>query len=220
MAIDGPAGSGKSTVAKIVARKMGYAYIDTGAMYRAATLLALRKGINPGDDARMAAELAAAEFSFSGDSESPRIYIDDEDVSQLIRAPELTRMVGPICEMPAVRQFLGNRQRQMGADGGVVLEGRDIGTVIFPDAEIKVFLTADPHARAQRRWQELMDKGIEMKLEEVALDVVRRDERDRSRPVAPLRKAGDSVVIDSTALTIGQVVERIMALITDFMRGR
>lgn len=210
VAIDGPAGAGKSTVARLVARKMGYRYVDTGAMYRALTLFALREGI-PCDDADRVAKLAArADIVMNGDGPVPSVILNGEDVSDAIRQPEVSRHVSLVARIPAVREQLTELQRQMAAAGRVVMEGRDIGTVVLPHAEHKFFVTASPEERARRRQREMAAAGQEVDLETLAREIARRDFIDSTREVAPLKPAPDALVIDTTGLTIEQVVERIV----------
>lgn len=219
VAIDGPMGSGKSTVAREVARRLGFRYVDTGAMYRAVALTALRRGV-PLDDAEALAELARSivlvvEPSADGGT---RVVVDGEDVTDRLRTVEVNRIVARVACVPGVREALRAHQRALGARGRVVMEGRDIGSVILPDAEVKVFLTASPEVRARRRQAELAAAGEAVDLEEVRRIEDEDDRTATTREVAPLRVAPGAVVIDSTDLTVDQVVERIVALV-DRARG-
>ncbi|MBC8204686.1 (d)CMP kinase [bacterium] len=218
IAIDGPAGAGKSTVTRLTAEKLGFKYIDTGAMYRAAALITLRRKINIDDESAVGDELKRSRIELKHEDGSSSVLLDDEDVTDEIRSPDLTRMVGPVCEKEVVRRILSGRQREMGVDGGVALEGRDIGTVVFPDAEVKIFLSADPHERAVRRWKELREKGVEVELIEVERDIIARDKRDSGRQIAPLKKAEDAIEIDTTYMTIDEVVDRITAIVESYMK--
>ncbi|MDI6709501.1 MAG: (d)CMP kinase [Thermoanaerobacterales bacterium] len=210
VAIDGPAGAGKSTVARLVAREIGYRYVDTGAMYRALTLLALRKGI-PCDAEDLVAELAArARIIMNGDGPVPSVILDGEDVGTAIRQPEVSRHVSLVARIPAVRERLTELQRRMAAAGRVVMEGRDIGTVVLPHAEHKFFITASAEERARRRQRELAAAGRQCDLDVLAREIARRDFIDSTREVAPLRPAPDALVIDTTERTIDQVVEMIV----------
>ncbi len=213
VAIDGPAGSGKSVVSRLTAQALNYRYVDTGAMYRAATLVSMRSGIPPEREAELVRELNRHQMEFDYRDGFSRVILDGEDVSNDIRSPELTRLIGPVCELDGVRRLLGELQRDMGRDGAVVLEGRDIGTVIFPDAEVKIYLDAAPEVRAERRWNELLNKGIEVDYDEVLADIHRRDERDMSRSVAPLQKAKDAIQIDTTDMSIEEVVNEIVQIV-------
>ncbi len=207
IALDGPSGVGKSTTAKQVAQCLGWSYLDTGAMYRATALALQRAGVELDDRPRVERVLAGLEIR----QEGVREFLGGEDVSEAIRTPEVTRMVTPVSADARVRQVLVEQQRQIGRAGGWVVDGRDIGTVVFPDACCKIFLTASIQARAGRRFQELQDKGVPLPLDEVAADLQRRDLADSTRAVSPLRKAEDAVELDSSAMTQLQVVEWIVA---------
>ena len=207
IALDGPSGVGKSTTAKQVAQCLGWSYLDTGAMYRATALALQRAGVELDDRPRVERVLAGLEIR----QEGVREFLGGEDVSEAIRTPEVTRMVTPVSADARVREVLVDQQRRIGAQGGWVVDGRDIGTVVFPDACCKIFLTASIQARAGRRFQELQDKGVPLPLDEVAADLQRRDLADSTRAVSPLRKAEDAVELDSSAMTQLQVVEWIVA---------
>lgn len=215
VAIDGPAGAGKSTVTRRVAERLGYLIVDTGALYRAVALAAQRARVAWDDApalARLAAELersAAVRLERASDG-SVRVWLDREDVSAAIRTQEISQGASQVSAVPGVRAALLELQRASGRDGGVVLEGRDIGTVVFPNAEAKFFLTASVAIRAQRRFDELVARGEAPSLEEVKREVIERDTRDSSRPIAPLRQAPDATVVDSSSLEIAAVVERIV----------
>ncbi|HHZ20813.1 MAG TPA: (d)CMP kinase [Firmicutes bacterium] len=214
IAIDGPAGSGKSTVAKRVAEALNYIYVDTGAMYRAVTLAALRKGVSM-DDGEGLTELSAGiqlEFRPAEEGKGYRLYMDGEDVHEEIRSLEVTNNVSFVAAVAGVRRNLVRLQQSLTSGGGVVMEGRDIGTVVMPDAEVKVFLTASVAARTRRRLLELQAKGIMVNEEELQASIIRRDAIDSGREVDPLRPAPDSFELDTTELNIDQVVERILAL--------
>jgi cytidylate kinase len=213
IAIDGPVGAGKSTVAKLVARKLGYLYVDTGAMYRAVALKALRLGMDINDPIVMAmlAEATDIQLQQQGDG-SVRVFLDGEDVTEAIRTPEVSEASSIVSAHEGVRKVLAERQKAMAELGGVVMEGRDIQTVIVPDAEVKIFLTASLEERAKRRWLELQQKGISVSYEEVLQEVKERDERDKTRAIAPLRKAPDAVEIDTTGMTPEEVAEKIVEL--------
>ena len=207
VAIDGPAGAGKSTVARQLARRLGFTIIDTGAIYRSVALAAQRAGISWEDDTRLARLLdAGLGLSF----QSERVLLRGEDVTEAIRTPEISRGASVVSARLVVRQKLLQLQRDLGraAPRGAVLEGRDIGTVVFPDADVKFFLTASDEARAQRRHAELNEKGLSVPLPEVLSDQRRRDKDDTERAIAPLRAAADAVVVDTTGFDLEQVVER------------
>ena len=209
IAIDGPSGVGKSTTAKRLAQALGWDYLDTGAMYRA-TALALRRADALLEDG------SALESVLSGlhiEQRGSRFFLAGEDISEAIRTQEITRMVSSVSANARVREVLVEQQRAIGRTGkGWVVDGRDIGTVVFPDAATKIFLTASVEARARRRFLEQQAKGVEMSLEEVASDIARRDRADSTRAVSPLRKAEDAVEVDSSDLTLEEVVAKILAI--------
>ncbi len=204
IAIDGPAGSGKSTVARAVAAKLGMPYLDTGAMYRAVAFSAIRRGVDP-EDAPIVAKLAT-DMKLEV---AERVMVDDVDATIEIRSPEVSRAVSVVAVNPEVRRELVRRQREWAErEGSGVIEGRDIGTVVFPEAPVKVYMTASDEERAQRRSQELLD----MHYDEVAADIARRDHIDSTRALAPLAVAPDAVVVDTTASSVEHVVDRVLAL--------
>ncbi len=207
IAIDGPSGVGKSTTARRVAARLGWQYLDTGAMYRAAALAIQRVGLSLED--RPALERLLAGLALA--QEGTRIFLAGEDVSEAIRSQDVTRGVTPVSADARVREVLVEQQRRIGASGRWVVDGRDIGTVVFPHACCKVFLTASPEARARRRFLELEAKGQAPVFEEILADQLRRDEADSTRAVAPLRQAADAVELDSSALSLDQVVDWIVA---------
>jgi len=213
VAIDGPAGAGKSTVARRLARRLGYLYIDTGAMYRAVALAARRAGVDP-DDGEALGDLAERlQFALAADGDSPRLLVDGEDVSDAIRTPEISRGSSLVSRWPRVRAALVAEQRRMGAGGGVVMEGRDIGSVVFPEARAKVYLTASVEERARRRTEELRARGEAVDPAEVLREVRERDERDCGRAHSPLCCACDAVEFSTDGLTIEEVVEGLAALV-------
>ncbi|RJP74247.1 MAG: (d)CMP kinase [Candidatus Zixiibacteriota bacterium] len=210
IAIDGPAGAGKTSTAREVARRLNFLHLDTGAMYRALALKVLRAGC-PLDDAQAIAEIARrTRVSLRFDSDRPRVLLDGRDVTGELRSTEVTRAVTPVCEVPQVRERMVELQRRQGKAGGVVVEGRDIGTVVFPDAELKIFLTAGLEARARRRLQEIREAGDQADLEEVKRDLAQRDRRDEQREHSPLRRAEDAVEIDTSSLAFEEQVEEII----------
>lgn len=212
VAIDGPAGSGKSTTARLAAQRLGYLYLDTGAMYRAVTLKALREGVDVRDEEQVAKLAEDARIDLVMRDGKLTVLLDGEDVTEAIRMPEVNRNIGPVADNPEVRRILVERQRQMGARGGVVAEGRDIGTVVFPDAEVKLFLTALPHERARRRHKELLGKGVNLPLSNVLEEIEKRDQEDMSRPVGALRKAPDAIELDTTGLSVEEQVAEVVRL--------
>jgi len=207
IAIDGPSGVGKSTTARRVAERLGWQYLDTGAMYRATALALLRAGLSLEDRPGLERLLAGLQLA----QEGTRIFLDGEDVSEAIRSPEVTRHVTPVSADARVREVLVDQQRRIGASGNWVVDGRDIGTVVFTRACCKIFLTASPEARAQRRLWELQAKGQAPILAAVLADLQRRDQADSTRAASPLRKAEDAVELDSSDLTLDQVVDWIVA---------
>ena len=209
VAIDGPAGAGKSTIAKALARRIGADYIDTGAMYRAVALQLIRTGTDYNDPEALQAMLDAMDVDFS----EGRTILNGEDVSGLIRTPEISAVASPSSGVPAVRYKLTALQQAMGQRKSIVMDGRDIGTVVFPDADLKFFLTASADERARRRTEEMRAKGEEADFETIRADIIQRDYQDSHRDFRPLQKAADAVEIDSTDMSIDEVVETMMAFI-------
>jgi len=212
VAIDGPAGAGKSTVAKGVADRLGYLYIDTGAMYRAVAWKVIEEKIPISDHSKIAALANRLEVHFEKIEGEQHIFADGEDVTEAIRTPQATRLSSPVSAIKGVRKRLVALQRKMGEAGGVVMEGRDIGTVVFPRAEVKVFLTASAGERARRRTDQLKEMGVEADVQEIAAEISERDLRDSSRTEAPLKQASDAVLIETDPLTLDQVVEAVIAV--------
>jgi cytidylate kinase len=207
VAIDGPSGAGKSSLTKLLAQRLGYIHIDTGAMFRSVALMAKRAGIACEDDAGLAELCRGLSISFCRDGENARVLVNGEDVSSAIRSEEIGLFTSCISARKPVRDALLAMQRKMAEKGGVILEGRDIGTVVFPDAEVKFFLSASAEERGRRRFLELSGRGEQVTLEETISKVVCRDKQDEGRQHAPLRKAADAVAIDSTRLSIEEVLE-------------
>ncbi|MDD5561427.1 MAG: (d)CMP kinase [Candidatus Omnitrophica bacterium] len=213
VAIDGPAGAGKSTVAKILARKLGFLYIDTGAMYRAITLKALENNTDIHDENKVYELALNSRIDLCNNADgSLSVFLDNRDVSSDIRQVRITRFVSDVSKIKGVRQVLVKMQREMGQKGDCVLEGRDIGTVVFPDAQKKFFIDASAQVRASRRFKELKGLNQDVAEDEVAKDLSNRDKIDSSRKVSPLRKAIDAIYIDTTELSIEQVVEKMLKL--------
>ena len=210
VAIDGPAGAGKSTVAKRLAKELGYTYMDTGAMYRAFALKARREGIDLDNESALRASLAGTNVELMEKDGQPKVLLDGRDVTSEIRAPEMSQWASKISALKPVRERMVELQRALGTRGGVVVEGRDIGTVVFPGAEVKIFLTAGTQERGLRRFAELQAHGKDVTLEETLGEMKQRDRRDQERAVAPLRQAEDAVAVDSTGMSVDQVVEKIM----------
>lgn len=218
IALDGPSGSGKSTVGRALARLLGWRYLDTGATYRAATLAVLRAGADPADAAAVAATVAAVRIEVSTDPDKPGTTLGSEDVSAVIRGPEVTAAVSAVSAIPAVRAQMVALQRELAGTDGAILEGRDIGTTVFPDAPVKVFLDASPQVRAGRRAGDT-DSGVAATgpdlVSQVAADLARRDRLDSSRKASPLEPAPDAVHLDSSTLDADAVVQRVLSLARD-----
>ena len=214
IAIDGPAGSGKSTVSKLVAERLGLLYIDTGAMYRALTLKAIRSGADLEDEGGLVELARSTDIDLGYKDAKQFVLLDGEDVAGLIRTADLTKNVKYIARIPGVRHEMVRMQRHMGEKSGAVMEGRDITTVVFPDADYKFYLDADPEERARRRFKELKESGSQVTLEEIKKDVAIRDESDMKRSVGALKVADDAVVIDTTDLSIDHVVDEIMSKVS------
>jgi cytidylate kinase len=212
IAIDGPAAAGKSTVAKIIAEKLSYIYIDTGAMYRALTYKALKNGIDPNDEGKLIAMLKNTQIELRKAEEGQFVFLDGEDVTKQIRTNEVTNLVSIVAKHRQVRQEMVRRQQALAQNGGVVMDGRDIGTHVLPNAEVKVFLLASVEERARRRHEENLAKGFDSDFEKLKEEIALRDKIDSEREVAPLRKAEDAVVIDTTSLSIEDVVNKILDL--------
>lgn len=219
IAIDGPAGSGKSTVAKEVARRLNFLYVDTGAIYRALTLAAIREKIDLKDEEALAELARRVKIQLDMSSDSLKVILGTEDVSRAIREQALTEKVRFVAQIKAVRLELVKLQRKLAEKAnGAVLEGRDIGTVVFPNAKYKFYLDASPSERTRRRFKELRQMGQKVRAEAIAEDIARRDKSDMTRAVAPLAKAQDAVFIDTTKLTVGDVVEKILGIIGNSSR--
>jgi cytidylate kinase len=217
IAIDGPAGAGKSATARELAVRLGLPYLDTGAMYRAVALAARRAGLGPElDDGGRRAVVGFAErlgVSFSGNPRAQRVLLDGEDVTEALRAPEVSQMASVVSAIPEVRREMVRRQRELAAWTGGIVEGRDIGTVVFPDATLKVFLTAEPEVRARRRLDELARRGVVASWEDVLEDQRERDRRDSTRRDSPLRPAEGAVIVDTSRLSLAEVVDAVVALL-------
>ena len=214
IAIDGPSGAGKSTIARRVADRLNFRYIDTGAMYRACTLKVLHEDIDPDDEAAVSALARKIDIRLDAEEGMPLIFMDGENVSSAIRGSDVTTLVSKVCSYAAVREAMVELQRGYAREGGVVMDGRDIGTYVLRDAALKIFLTADPRERGHRRFVEWQQKGIglDMTEEDVINDLIRRDELDSNREIHPLRQSEDAVLIDSTAMTIDQVSDVVIEL--------
>ena len=212
IAIDGPTGSGKSTLAKYLAKRLGWAYLDTGAIYRTVGLYVYRTGKDPGDEAAIEAVLPEMDVSIAHEAEGQRVFLGEEDVSDAIRTPEMASYASQVAVHPAVRRFLLHTQRSFARAHDVVMDGRDIGTAVLPEADLKVFLTASLQARAERRYKELKERGAAITLDEVTERIRTRDERDMERETSPLRAAEDAVLLDTTELDLQESIDALVAL--------
>jgi len=210
IAIDGPAASGKSTTARLVAERLGYLHLDTGAMYRAVAAKVLRLGINPEDAGSVLAMMPHTHVELRLAGGSLKVLLDAEDVTEEIRSQTVTRAVSPVSSIPGVREAMVREQRRLGAEGGIVLEGRDIGTVVFPDADLKIFLVAGLEARARRRREELEARGTPAPLDTVLRELQERDRFDSTRNASPLRKAADALELDTSDMTIQEQVDAVV----------
>ena len=212
IAIDGPAGAGKSTIAKKIAKKMNFIYVDTGAMYRAMALYLLKREIDPADTNRIAKVCGEADISIEYRDGEQVVLLNGENVNACLRTEEVGSMASYSSAVPAVREKLVELQQRLASKADVVMDGRDIGTVVLPDADVKVYLTASSAARAKRRYLELLEKGEKAELPQIEQDIIDRDYRDMHREHSPLRQAEDAVLVDSSDMTIDEVVERILSL--------
>ena len=215
IAIDGPSGVGKSTYAKILAKDYGLVYVDTGALYRAVGLCVNRAGADPKSESEVVPLLSGIDVSLEYRDGTQCVIMNGEDVSGLIRTPEISMYASAVSALPPVREFLLGIQRDMVERGGVIMDGRDIGTVIMPDADVKFFITASNEVRAERRYKELVEKGVECEYEKILAEIVERDENDRTRAIAPAIPAEDAVIIDNSALTIGETVEAMKKVVSE-----
>lgn len=214
VAIDGPASSGKSTVAKIIAKRFGYVYCDTGAMYRSVTWAALENGIDVSDTKQVIDLACRIKITFEPGQPDQRVFVDGHEVTKDIRTEKIAANVSTVAAIPEVRAQMVEQQRQIAQAGGIVMDGRDIGTTVLPDAQVKVFLVASAHERARRRYEENLQKGLATQsLDELEAAIKLRDQKDSTRKVSPLTQAKDAILIDTTSLTIDQVVDEISALI-------
>lgn len=219
IAIDGPAGAGKSTLAKLVSEKLGYLYIDTGAMYRALAYIALQKGVDIEDGLQLKQLLDENEILLKATDKGVEVFVNEEIVTEEIRSEKVTRAVSTIAQHREVRLEMLKKQQLLAKAGGTVMDGRDIGTEVLPDAEVKIFLTASVDERAKRRYEELLAKGLNVDFQQLKNEIALRDEKDSTREFAPLKKASDAIEIDSTQLSIVQVSEKIMEIVRSKENG-
>ena len=213
IAIDGPSGAGKSTVARFLAKRLGYVYIDTGAMYRSVALRVKEKGISPEDELALNQLASSLHITFITEGEQTRVCCDGEDITSAIRSPEISRLASYISKQKGVREALVQMQREMGKEGGVILEGRDIGTVVFPDADVKFYLDAKSDERVRRRYHEMVEKGVKVDFKETQEELTQRDHNDMHRIHSPLKKANDALFIDSTHRSVEEVVEEMVHMV-------
>ena len=218
VAVDGPVGAGKTTTARTVAERLGFLYVDTGAMYRAVTVDVLDHGIDPGDEAGVAAIVAESKIELRRDDSGQRTLLNGSDVSERIRDRDVTAAVSSVSAMKSVRERMWEIQRAAGAAGGIVMEGRDIGTIVFPDAECKVYMDASVDVRARRRYDELRSKGRDIPFDTLRNEIIERDRANTERALAPLKKAGDAVVIDTSDMTFDEQVSAIVSIVRERMR--
>lgn len=212
VAIDGPAGAGKSTIAKLAAKELDFIYVDTGAMYRGLAVHFLKKGIEPEETDRIAQACKEAEVTIGYENGIQQVYLNGENITGRLRDEKVGNMASKSSAIPQVREKLLELQRTLAKTKDVIMDGRDIGTCVLPDADVKVFLTASVRTRAKRRYEELVEKGIACTLNEIEKDIQERDERDSTRKIAPLKQAEDAVLIDSSEMTVNEVVKQIVAL--------
>jgi len=215
VAIDGPAGAGKSTVSRAAAKAVGYIYVDTGALYRAVGVNALRKGINTKDKPAVAASLADISVDLVFENGEQKVLLNGENVSSEIRTPLASMAASDVSAVPEVRAFLFDLQRDIAKRNNCIMDGRDIGTVVLPDAKVKIFLTASPEERATRRYKELIEKGTDVKYEDVLSELIERDYNDSHREIAPLKPAKDGVILDTTGLSLEESVNEIIRIIKE-----
>ncbi len=220
IAIDGPSGAGKSTAARRLAERLGYIYIDTGAMYRAIGWKAKREGIDPADETMLADLCSRTEVTIKKDNGDPRFSVNGIDVTGEIRTPEMGMMASAVSKSPAVRARLLTLQRELGRGGGVVMDGRDIGTVVFPDADVKFYLEASAGERGKRRYLELKAKGMDVDRAQITKEIEERDRQDSGRALAPLKKADDALLIDSSAMSIDDVLDKMLSEIKKVKQTR
>ena len=214
MAIDGPAGAGKSTIAKLAAEKLGYAYIDTGAMYRSVAWKFLQTG-KAFDEDFISGLSKTMLIDFKPEAKINRVFVDGTEVTDAIRTPEVTAIVSRVAAIGAVREAMVDQQRRMGETGGVLMDGRDIGTVVFPNAQLKIFLTASVEERARRRYAEMVAKGQQVDLQQLQADIAERDKQDSERAISPLRQAEDALLLDTSDMGISEVTDRILQLVQE-----
>lgn len=215
IAIDGPAGAGKSTIARSLASALGYIYVDTGALYRAVGVNAMRKGADTKNAEQVGATLSDADVSLRFVDGEQRVFLGDEDVSLAIRTPEASMAASNVSAIPAVREFLFDLQRNIAANNNCIMDGRDIGTVVLPNAQVKIFLTASAEVRAKRRYDELLAKGMQADYNQVLEEMIQRDYQDSHRAIAPLKQADDAVLVDTSDMNLEQVIDTLNKIVKE-----
>lgn len=216
IAIDGPAGAGKSTIAKAVAKKLSFIYVDTGALYRAIGLYALKNNLNSENEVIFSLKEIKVDLKFENNSQ--KVFLCDEDVSEKIRTPEVSMMASKVSAISAVRKFLFDLQRDLARKNNVIMDGRDIGTVILPDADVKIFLTASSEKRAQRRYKELVEKGLQVSYDDILNDIIKRDADDSNREIAPLKAAPDAIFVDTSEYNLEESINLILNVIKNKLK--
>lgn len=217
IAIDGPAGAGKSTISKMLAGNIGYVYVDTGALYRSVGLFALKNGVDTADRQGVIKLLPKISLELKFQDAAQHVYLNGEDVSSLIRSPEVSMAASKVSSYPEVRKFLLGLQKDIASKNNVVMDGRDIGTVVLPNAKIKIFLTASPEDRARRRYEEMLQRGEKAEYSEVLADIIKRDSADSGRKIAPLKPAEDAILIDTTGFELEKSLEKITSVVKDLL---
>lgn len=213
IAIDGPASAGKSTIAKLVAKQLNFIYCDTGAMYRAVTLMAKKNGVAYGDEKQIIELMKKYQINFKNEVDGQKVFLNDEDVSEQIRSVDITNNVSEVSALKQVREDLVKQQQQIASEKSVVMDGRDIGTTVLPNADVKIFMIASVHERAVRRFKEYEAKGVSVSLEKLESEIAERDYKDSHRLISPLKKADDAIELDTTGLSIDEVVSRVINII-------
>ena len=219
VALDGPAGAGKSTVAKTVAKNLEILYVDTGALYRSLALFAINNNVSCSDEENVLKILDKANVELKYVNKVQRVFLNNEDVSEKIRTPEISMCASDISAIPTVRQFLLDLQRKIARENSVIMDGRDIGTVILPDAEVKIFITASAEIRAKRRYDELIEKGQDVVYEDVLKDVIERDYNDSHRKIAPLKQADDAILLDTSSLSLDESIDAVIEIINNKIKA-
>lgn len=216
IAIDGPAGAGKSTIAKAVAKKLSFIYVDTGALYRAIGLYALKNNLNSENEVIFSLKEIKVDLKFENNSQ--KVFLCDEDVSEKIRTPEVSMMASKVSAISAVREFLFGLQRDLARKNNVIMDGRDIGTVILPNADVKIFLTASSEKRAQRRYKELVEKGLQVSYDDILNDIIKRDADDSNREIAPLKAAQDAILVDTSEYNLEESINLVLNVIKNKLK--